>query len=236
MGRRIFCLAAWFMRRTDFMRNGKKKKAAAIAMMAVLVLAMAALGISLAALTAGTESRANNFTFGNIKIELTEEKWDELTPEERTVYPGKTVAKDPKVTNTGTNDLYAYIEIQVPRAEVRTVAEDGSIAAKEWHDLFSYEVNAGWERIETDIPDGGAYSVYLYAYTGGVLEPDASTPTLFDEVTYINVLEGELEMDTALAMPVNAYAIQAGYLNETGTDVKEKMIDAYSKYKAETGK
>lgn len=217
--------------------HNRKKRFAALAMMSLLLI-MAALGMTLATLTKPTESRANNFTFGNISIELKEEEWDKLTPEDKIVYPGREIKKDPKITNTGKNDLYAYIEVQVPRAEVRVVADDGSVTQKEWHDLFSFKANSGWELIESHTTADQTYSVYLYAYTDRILAHGDSTETLFykDKVTYINVLEGELPMDTVLKMPVNAYAIQSGYLNESGTTLKEKMIDAYSKYKDEVKK
>lgn len=221
------------------MQAGKRKKILGIAGVAALAVLTAALGVTLAVLTKGTEKRANVFTFGNVQIELTEEKWDELEPEDTVVYPGRTVSKDPKVTNSGKNDLYAYIEIWVPMATVRTVAEDGvTVNAAASCELFAFTPNDGWEELspsdwEEERTSGGSrYRVYLYGYTAGTLAPGESTATLFDSVTYANVLEGELEKDAVLKMPVYAYAIQSDYLNETGSGMKEKMTEAFGKYKA----
>lgn len=216
------------------MQNVIKKRIIIIAAVSCLMIVMAVLGVSLAMLTQKTEQRANNFTFGNVKIKLEETEWDQLTPEDKTVYPGRTVKKDPKITNTGNNDLYAYIEVNIPKANVRTVSEDNQIIEAQPQKLFSFAVNPGWELI--DEVDGTDYCVQLYAYTAGVLKPGSSTGTLFDNVTYLNILEGELEKGTVIEMPISAYAIQSDYLNETGSDLKEKMIDAFNKYEAESGK
>lgn len=221
------------------MQVGKKKKILGIACVAALAVLTAALGVTLAVLTKGTEKRANVFTFGNVQIELTEDEWDGLEPEDTIVYPGRTVKKDPKVTNCGKNDLYAYIEVWTPTATVRTVAEDGvTVNAAAQCELFTFTPKDGWQELspsdwEEERTSGGAtYRVRLYGYTAGTLAPGDSTETLFDSVTYANVLEGELEKDAVLKMPIYAYAIQSDYLNETGSGMKEKMTDAFQKYKA----
>ncbi len=216
------------------MQSACKKKISIIAAVICLMIVMAVLGVSLAMLTHKTEQRANNFTFGNVKIKLEETEWDKLTSEDKTVYPGRTVKKDPKVTNTGNNDLYAYIEVNIPKADVRTVSEDNQISEAQPQKLFSFAVNPGWELIkEADSTD---YCVQLYAYTAEILKPGSSTGTLFDEVVYLNILEGELEKGTVIEMPISAYAIQSDYLNEAGSDLKAKMIDAFEKYEAESEK
>lgn len=195
----------------------------------------AAAGISLATLTADTEKRANVFTFGNVDIELEETKWDDLDSQDKVVYPGKTITKDPKVKNTGKNDLYAYIEVKVPKKEVRTVnTENGedTIQDAALQELFSYDVRSDWTEIDRD-ESGAEYNVYLYAYTKEVLGQESVTSPLFEEVKYIDILEGEIEMNTVIEMPITAYAIQAEYLNENGADTAKKMKDAFNKYKSE---
>lgn len=218
------------------MQNVNRKRIIIIAAVSCLMIVMAVLGTSLAVLTSKTEQRANNFTFGNVKIDLKEPEWDDLTPEEKIVYPGKSVKKDPQIENTGNNDLYAYIEVSVPKAAVRTVADDGTtINAAQPQELFSFTPNSGWTLIDTnDTADD--YCVKLYAYTAKVLKPGETTGKLFDNVTYLNILEGELSKGTVLEMPINAYAIQSDYLNETGSNMEEKMKNAFEKYNAETVK
>lgn len=217
------------------MRNINKNKILIIFASSLLVIAMIAAGISLAMLSQNTENRANNFTFGNVSIDLSEPEWDELAPEEKIVYPGRTISKDPIITNTGENDLYAYIEVSVPKKTVRTVKEENGkevIVEAELLELFSFNANDGWTLITRD-DSSEDYTTYLYAYTAEVLSPNKSTNALFDEVTYVNMLEGEIPMGTVLEMPIKAYAIQSEYLNEQGDSIEDKMTDAFNKYKDE---
>ena len=202
-----------------------------------LIVVMAALGITQALLVKNTEQRANNFTFGNIKIDMTEPEWEKLTPDKKVVYPDRVVKKDPQVQNTGNTALYAYIEVKTPRALVRTVSEDGMVINdKQWQDLFTYDVKEGWSCIQETISSDNTYTVRTYAYTKGILNPEESTGTLFDEVKYANVLEGELAKGTVLEMPVAAYAVQAEYLDVSAGNVEEVMKEAFGKYKAEMEK
>lgn len=213
----------------------KRKKCAVILLGAVILAASVTIGIVMAALTARTEHRVNKFTFGNANIDLTEEKWDILTSEEKIVYPNRKITKDPKVTNTGETDLYIFIEVQIPCASVQTL-ENENLNPADWHELFSYNVNDGWELIEASQNADKTVAIKVYAYTKKVLSPHETTGSLFDSVTYLNIVEGQLKAGDGLSMPISAYAIQADYLNEQGTSVKEKMIDAYSKYKTEVNK
>lgn len=215
------------------MQNIKKKSVIIIAVTVCLLFLAAAAGVSLAILMTGTEERANAFTFGNVEIDLQEPEWDALDPEVRVVYPGKTVPKDPQVRNTGRNDLYAYIEVQVPKKEVRTVITDGehkdTVQDAAVHELFAYTASTDWTLIKSDT-SGDAYNVYLYAYTKEILRPGSTTSPLFGEVEYIHMLEGEIGMNTVIDMPITAYAIQSEYLDENGNDTAEKMLDAFNKY------
>ncbi|MBO5449895.1 MAG: hypothetical protein J5994_11315 [Ruminococcus sp.] len=218
------------------MQNTKKKRFVIIAVTACLMISAAAAGISLATLTADTEKRANVFTFGNVDIDLEEPNWDD---QNNIVYPGKAIAKDPVVRNTGRNDLYAYIEVKVPKRSVRTVENtDGRDVIRDaaLQELFSYNVSDKWTEISREPDkeiDGEVYDVYLYAYNEVLTSGGVTDPPLFNEVKYINMLEGEIEMDTVIEMPITAYAIQSDYLGESGEDLKQKMTDAFNKYKSQ---
>ena len=192
------------------------------------------IGVVLAYLQVNTESKANLFTFGNVKIELYEDEWDELSDEDKLLYPGKDVNKDPTVKNIGKNDAYIFLEIRVPRASVCIIDDNENILPAVWTELFTYAVNVGWEQIGNDeLSDYGDYVTRVYAYTAMIVAPNTYTTPLFDKVTFVNILEGEISKGTTLIMPINALAIQAEYLNETGDTILEKMTDAYMKYQAE---
>ncbi len=212
----------------------KKKKIIGILTITFVLVGSVFIGGTLAFLVKQTNREANGFTFGNADIELTEEQWQKLTDEERTVYPGKRVTKDPKVTNTGETDIYVYLEVKIPRADVRTVSAgvDGAekIDDPQVRNLFSYTPAGDWIEIENTTDD--EWNTIIYGYDK-ILKPGEETTALFDSVEYLNIVEGELKKDTRLNMPINAYAIQTGYLNESGSTNIEKMKDAFSKYNAE---
>ena len=51
--------------------------------------------------------------------------------------------------------------------------------------------------------------VYVYAYNE-ILEPEETTDPLFETMNFLNIIEGQLDMQK-LSVPVRAYAIQAAY-------------------------
>lgn len=214
-----------------------KKKGIIISVFALLLALSSTLGISAAYLAKSIESRANNFTFSNASIDLVEEKWDKLTPEDKIVYPEKRVIKDPKIINTGENDIYVYLEIQIPRANIRTVNKDEMVNEASWQNLLTFEVNSGWELIDSYASDDERFYIELYAYTKCVLSPSEETNTLFDNVTFVNMLEGEIRKGSEFEMPIAAYAIQSDYLDTPqGSTVKDIMSEAFESYKAEEAK
>ena len=54
----------------------------------------------------------NEFTVGNVDIDLTEPGWEETGKiDAETVYPGEPLAKDPTVTNIGANPCFVRISV-----------------------------------------------------------------------------------------------------------------------------
>jgi len=70
--------------------------------------------------------------------------------------------------------------------------------------------------------------VYTYAYNH-ILNPGEKTTTLFDTVTFANIIEGQLDTQQ-LDMPVRAYAIQSMNTGDDSTTVLEQAKAAYQKY------
>ncbi len=87
---------------------------------------------------------------------------------------------------------------------------------------------------ESKVSDDGAYEVFFYAYND-ILKPEQTTESLFknEKIEFVNMLEGQLELDSEWKIPINAYAIQTGSLNETGETQTEKIINAFEQYKAQ---
>lgn len=201
------------------MKNRKMVKGIALAAM---VAALAAGGT--AAYLTDFESTTNSFTVGKVDIELNEPNWK---PDDNTkLVPTQVIRKDPFVKNLGVNDAFVYLEVSVPVRNVVTAAQDGTRNALARTELFSYAKNKDWTQLERK--EIGQNMVYTYTYNH-ILKPGEKTTTLFDTITFANIIEGQLETQQ-LDMPVRAYAIQSVNTGEGKTTVLEQATAAYQKY------
>lgn len=86
-----------------------KKKILALSMVACLA-ATALVGGTLAYFTDTTETKVNEFTVGNVNIDLTEPSWEG----EGTLMPGKSYEKDPTITVAEkSEDCYAFLKLDM---------------------------------------------------------------------------------------------------------------------------
>ena len=137
------------------------------------------------------------------------------------ITPNQTIKKDPRITNTGANDAYAFLEIQVPVKKIITVGPDGKKLPAADTELFAYKVNDGWVQVRSsDITTSGKVTARSYVYAYGtktqctVLKKGETTTPLFDSVTLVNAIEGQIDEET-LNIPVKSYAIQAEHIGES---------------------
>ena len=86
-----------------------KKKLTLVVTCVVLVAAMV-IGGTLAYFTDTTEEKKNTFTVGGVDISLTEDSWKE--EEDHTLMPGKSFAKDPKIT-VANGSQYGWVFLKV---------------------------------------------------------------------------------------------------------------------------
>lgn len=156
--------------------SAKQKKMAGI--IACAVLAIAVIGGTIAWLTS-QDQKDNVFSFGEVKAELIEERWEKETlvedPEtnfkrNENLIPGSTVIKDPVLANVGTVPAYAFMEVQVP-----------TVGDKE---IFTYEVPEEWEEVES-VPgedEERTFIIHRYRYTKdeGILPALGDGNTLID--------------------------------------------------------
>ena len=162
------------------------------------------------------DSAVNTFTVGSVKIDLQEPGFSE--DEGINITPGKTVEKDPQILNTGNNDAYVYMQIGIPTANIVTVNDSGMKNASASAELFSYTVNTGWTQVGNKETQGDL-NVYTYAYTGdgaGALErlpAGERSVSLFDSVTFANIVEDQGLENVQKEIIVTAYAIQADDLS-----------------------
>ena len=201
------------------MKNKKMVKGIALAAM----LAALAAGGTAAYLT-DFETATNSFTVGKVDIELDEPNWK---PDDNTkIVPTQVIKKDPFIKNRGINEAFVYLEVSVPVRNVITAAQDGTRNALAKTELFSYTKNKEWTQLERKAI--GQNMVYTYAYNH-ILKPGEKTTTLFNTVTFANIIEGQLDTQQ-LDMPVRAYAIQSTNAGEDKTTIPEQAAAAYQKY------
>jgi predicted ribosomally synthesized peptide with SipW-like signal peptide len=178
--------------------------AAALCMIAIL-----AVGGTLAYFTDTTEVKNNVFTVGNVQIELKEPNWvaqgEKDAPE---VYPGEALAKDPTVTNTGANPC--FVRVRVSGLDCLGTAPDMLI-----HVRNNYVVDAlGADWVKHT--DG-------YYYYTKVLAKDGVTSPVFDSIVIPTALtNGD---GTEFSIDVFAQAVQAQGAKPSWTAVQTMTVD-----------
>lgn len=205
-----------------------KNKKRIIFIAAVLVLLLGVGGVS--AYFTSTDNATNQWTVGDVTIELLEEEYDKVPETERqNITPNKVFTKDPVVKNIGTNDAFVFLRFSVPKKEVRIAGQDGSAQASQVQELFDYTIQDGWVKVSEDT-SATDKNTYVYAYGNEAackaLAAEASTPSLFknNQVTFINVIEGQSLEGTTLEIPVESFGIQT---TDLGTDDKTAPADVW---------
>lgn len=190
---------------------------------ALLVLSAVAGGVS--AYFTDTDRKVHTFTIGKIAIALEEPKWEQsmgdvlLEEETNLIMPGETIFRDPQVKNTGSEDAYVFLTVQMPYGQLCTADANGTNREEEDMALYSYTTNPNWIFLGSSYgkdTQGRYVSVkrlYAYADDSGsciVLKPEDATTALFDSVTMRNITLEPEEAENVIA--VDAYAIQASNL------------------------
>ena len=116
------------------------------------------------------------------------------------------------------------MQVTVPKAEVITADSDG----KRQNDgkaaltqLYEYEADETEWTLLKENTDAVNANVYLYGVKSPV-EVGAQTVPLFQEITVVNVIEGQLDPEKIQMIDIKAFAIQS---DNTGTN-----LEAWNKY------
>lgn len=174
------------------------------------------------------EATINNFTVGEVAIELHEDQWDVLADTNgdgvpdvaENMTPTLQITKDPSAKNIGNDPCYAYLKVTVPYKNLITANEDGTRNPKEYVELYTFTKKAGWTQLSRTINPEKTEVEYVFYYDK-VLEVGEQTSSLFDSITTTNFIEGQID-GTKLQMPVEAIAIQ---ITNVGN-----QAEAYTKY------
>lgn len=170
-----------------------------LSLLALVLVVGCAVGGTIAWLTATTEPVVNTFTYGKIKIELTE-----TTGTEYKIIPGVNISKDPKVTVKADSEAcWLFVK----------VAEKGTFVT----DKVTYSIANGWMPLDaTNHP--GVYYRKVDAVTADtdfyVLTGDATYPngvvTVSEELTKAEVNSVAATQPT---LTFTAYAVQKDGIN-----------------------
>ncbi len=167
-----------------------------------------------------TNEKVNSFSFGNVKSSVVETAFDSAGDQaHNNLAPNCTLAKDPKVVNEGSLDMYTFMKVTVPHKEASYVASDGQVK-NGGIDLFTYSTNSGWVLVDTI--NGSDEVSYVYAYAGSdgnltAIAPKGETTTLFDNITFANVTEGQGIEGSTFDVTVKDYSIQTSDLGGNKT-------------------
>ena len=175
------------------------------------------------------DEKVNTFTVGKVTIELEEPKWEKkpddngnkIPDEAERMTPNQTIIKDPQVKNTGNNDALIYMTVEVPCRQIISVNNDGTRNPLAMRELYNYQVDNSWELLGTvDVSDESGKKVavkHLYAYAGA----QETTKPLFNQVTFINAMEGQGLEENTYKINIQAYGIQTTDLNGGTKDAAE---------------
>lgn len=149
------------------------------------------------------------------------DKGDPSDPDD--MVPGDTITKDPLVLNDGTNDMYVFLKVEMPYAELVTANDDGTKNEAAWMEMFTYEINAGWVAVGAPVIDkeaGTSTQIYAYAVDDVLtaLAADQKTEAVFYSVTFRNVVEGTGMEGATENIVITAYGIQTDNINGGKTD------------------
>lgn len=202
------------MKNIERTRNMKK---AIVALACVTAIGVA--GVS--AYFTDTHTLVNSFTIGQIQ-QLDEPNFN--PNDAKNIVPNQVIAKDPTVTNTGANDQYVFMSVEVPYdLDIPLLNDYGYIEnTTDPVELFTYDTNDGWVLFNT-VSDHDTETITRYYYWGAdgqlaTLSPQESTNPLFDSVKFVNTAEGYWQYDAAglineESIVVKSYGIQDSYLD-----------------------
>lgn len=179
-------------------RAGAKTVALGLILAVVLVCAV---GGTAAWLSARTSPVVNTFTYGDINITLTETDTgdgdEDPNTNEYKMMPGKTIAKDPRITVLGgSEDCWLFVGLE---------------KSENFDDFMTYEMAEGWTALDEEEYPG----VYYREVTQSDEDQEfqvilEDTVTVKDTVTkdMLNALNQTPEEETYPTLTVTAYAVQ----------------------------
>ena len=191
-----------------------KRRVLGISLVVALV-AIVAVGATLAYFTDSTNVVQNTFTMGNVEIKLDEidnTKTDGSRTETGNAYtgvtPGVALDKDPTVWNTGANDAWVRVNVTVSKASAwKTALTKHGIT--DLATIFGGHDATKWTRAGIAEDTSNDTITYSYYYNTVVPATDGSTGALFTTVTIPAVFDNDdVESIKGFEITITADAIQ----------------------------
>jgi predicted ribosomally synthesized peptide with SipW-like signal peptide len=176
------------------MKKANKKLMISLAACGLIIAAGAR--TSLAFLTDYKE-KTNTFTVGEVKISLTEPKYEEEEKTRPPMVPNSEIKKDPTIENVGAIDEIAFVAFDIPMANVIISNANGTVNEAAHVELFEFRgedpltytstasVNEGWKLVsktvaaDVDKDQDGCpdYVTYVYGYNKVIKATSAASPS-----------------------------------------------------------
>lgn len=164
-----------------------------LSLLALVLVVGCAVGGTIAWLTATTEPVVNTFTYGKIKIDLTE-----TTGNAYKIIPGVNISKDPKVTVIGGSEAcWLFVK----------VAEEGTFVTGR----VTYSIAEGWTK-----GDGTKIPANVYYRSVDAVKADADFAVLKDNKIYVSEALSKGDIQSITSQPkliFTAYAVQKDGIN-----------------------
>lgn len=194
----------------------------------------------------------NQFTLGQIKIDLTEPDYPGNNADEvKNQLGNQETLKNPKVTNTDRNDVIIFIKMTVPVENVTAVHEDGTKENKTKQEIYYFKqltdlpsthannFRSSWIELpekEEGTNLSGTTRTYIFGYNKRVA-PEGVTDALFDKIQFKDLLEESLATTAQENIKIEAFAIQAdsilgedAVIPTEGTITKANLLKIYDIY------
>lgn len=182
--------------------NTKKKRTTAI--LSIVLVAVIAIGATLAYLATKTEEASNVFAFAsNIKAKLTEPNWNPDEGENLT--PGYEVKKDPMITNQSDNGVDEYVALQLTFTDGAGDALDATQTAKLLNCL-DIKWNSNWSLQHGTLTTDGsgtvtaATPIQMYVYNAALSPGQVSDPVFSSVTIKSDISDADYEWLAAIIM------------------------------------
>lgn len=202
---------------TNHIRGGQNNKLKVL-VIALSIMLMLLLIVQIQALLTSHDSKDNVFTMGNVTVTLTEPNWDQDAAS--AAAPNQTIDKDPTVNNTGANDAYVFVRVEVPiESDTELFALLDSTGAE--------GINTGWSLLKSGTSGGNKVYTYSYGTADALtaLAPGSSTNPVFSKVKVASLSS---YASSTYNLNVTAYAVQT-------TEVSNVPSAAWELVKGELG-